>query len=177
MPIPNTTPDPLTSTGDVSNGQDFLSPLHFEFALSKIPGVTFLCQRFKLPDITTSNVVLPTPFKDTPLPADHQKTSQIQMEFLVDDAMQNYSQLYLWMQDMTFPRDYTQRVSPKESDLYCQGSLSILDYHHQPHIQIQFSRVLPSYLSGPWLDATKQDFQYLTATAAFDFSQFDIIRT
>lgn len=176
MTIQDITPDSLSAVGDAGNGQNFLSPLHFEFTLSKIPDVTFLCQRFKLPDITTGNVILPTPFKDTPLPADHQKTTQIQIEFLIDEAMQNYTQLYLWMQDMTFPRDYTQRVSQKESDLYCQGSLSILDYHKQPHIKLQFSRVLPSFLSGPWLDSTKQDFQYLTSSATFDFSQFDIVR-
>lgn len=177
MSVPNVTPDSLVSaTGESAGSQNLLSPLHFELNVGYIPDVTFLLQRFKLPDIVAQNPKLPTPFKLTPLPADHQETTPLQVEFLVDDGLQNYFQLYTWLQNTTFPNDYTQRTAVKESDLFCQATLTLLDYHLQPHVKIEFTRVLPLSLSGPWLDTTKQDVDYVVASATFDFSQMNIVR-
>lgn len=161
-----------------SPSADFLSGLHFDFALQRCPGVNFFCTKATVPGISIGNPDLPTPFKTIPLPADKLSFEELDITFKVDAMMSNWLELYTWFTGVGFPRSFGQRAvaepSGKVRDLYSDASLIIQDYHKNPILSIQFTDMLPVRLSGIMLDVTAQDVDYIEAQCTFKYREYTV---
>ena len=85
-----------------------LSPNGFQFAVQKLPDITFFCQQANLPGIMLGEPVFATPFSTQPIPGDTLSYEPLELQFLVDENMQNYKVLYNWIVALGFPESYEQ---------------------------------------------------------------------
>jgi len=169
----------------ISNTQpksyNFLAPGKYRMTITKIPNVIWFLQKVKLPGISTTPVIVPTPFVNLPRQGDHVKFGQFSISFKIDEDFYNYGEIFDWMKDsakLSF-EDY-QAISNQPSfsgnGIYSDCSLTLLDSQNNPKISFQIKEAFPIYLSDIDCDSTITDIEYLTAEATFALVDYDIER-
>ena len=179
---------------------DYSSPTQFRFILNQIPKVQFFIQTANIPGISLGEAVIPTPYKDIPYVGDKVTYESLNVQFLVDEHLENYIEMHNWMVGLGFPKTRQQftdfrsstsntsnaagktnsdigkvgRAVP-ERPLYSDATLTILSNKNNPLVEVRFSDCFPVALSG--LDYTQQvaDVEYLTATVDFRYKLYEIV--
>lgn len=179
---------------------DYTSPTQFRFILNQIPKVQFFVQTANIPGISLGEAVIPTPYKDIPYVGDKVTYESLNVQFLVDEHLENYIEIHNWMVGLGFPKtrqqftDFRSSTSNTsnaagkansdigvvgnavaERPLYSDATLSILSNKNNPLVEVRFSDCFPVALSG--LDYTQQvaDVEYLTATVDFRYKLYEIV--
>ena len=179
---------------------DYSSPTQFRFILNQIPKVQFFVQTANIPGISLGEATIPTPYKDIPYVGDKVTYESLNVQFLVDEHLENYIEIHNWMVGLGFPKTRQQftdfrystsntsnaagktnsdigkvgRAVP-ERPLYSDATLTILSNKNNPLVEVRFSDCFPVALSG--LDYTQQvaDVEYLTATVDFRYKLYEIV--
>lgn len=169
--------------------KNFLSPLGYKFSIKKTPTTNWFIQSVVLPSITLNRTAVPTPFIQLPVPGDHIEFSDLRVTFRVNETMDNYIELYNWMQGLGFPDNFDQykNIAPKtrgpltgNSDsltgesIYSDATLLILSSNMQPLTEINFIDVFPINLSELSFNSQDTDVQYVEATVTFTHRKFNI---
>ena len=181
---------------------DYASPTQFKFTITKLPKVEFFCTAVNLPGITLEgNMAQPTPLKDIPVPGDKLAYSPLNMDFMVDENLENYREIHGWLTGLGFPRDReqfrkllgggadrfpTSTGAKQETDagiirtqsgdtgaVYSDATLSILTSKNTTNIQVRFADVFPTSLSGLNYNQQATDVNYLIATVTFQYKIYE----
>jgi hypothetical protein len=169
---------------------NWLRPNAFRFSILDIPNVSFTVQSVNLPSINSQEAVQPTPFLDLPRIGDKLTHSDLTIKFIVNENMDNYLEIYDWMTAIGFPNNYSEfstilssRIKSRtfaeqgeESLAYSDLELTILDSDNNPNIHITYKDSFPVNLSDIFLDVSSNNTEYVTCTATFKFSYFNIKR-
>ena len=120
--------------------------------------------------------------------SDKLRYDDLTVDFLVDENLENYSQIYFWMTSLGYPKDVAQysrlqsenRYFPQSTgkDPYSETSdatLVILNSNYNSAGSVKFHNIFPTFLSGIPFDATLQEPRYFTATCTFRYTIFDLI--
>ena len=83
---------------------DYSSPTQFRFILNQIPKVQFFVQTANIPGISLGEAVIPTPYKDIPYVGDKVTYESLNVQFLVDEHLENYIEMHNWMIGLGFPK-------------------------------------------------------------------------
>ena len=178
---------------------DYSSPTQFKFSIKQIPKVEFFTQSANLPGINLGEVVIPTPYKDIPYVGDKVTYENLDIQFIVDEHLENYIEIHNWLIGIGFPKTRQQfktfrsttsntsnaagKTSPDigkigqpvaERPLYSDATLTILSNKNNPLVEVRFQDVFPVSLSS--LDYTQQvgDVEYLTASVSFRYKLYEI---
>ena len=166
--------------------RNFLSPTGFKFVLNRAPKVAFFGNTSNIPGMTLGEATQPTYLKDIPLPGDKLVFEDFNMQFLVDEELENYLEIYNWLRGLGFPEslqeiyDFQQSNAdfkqPNKStmNLYSDATLTILTSKENPNFKIMFKDMFPTSLSTLQFDATTEDINYLTASGTFKYTIYDI---
>lgn len=163
---------------------DFLAVNRFKLSINGLPNVTYACQRASLPSVSMEAAIRETPFVKIPLPGDKIIFDNFQIEFVVSEEMQNYLELFNWMQCLGFPDNYQQYRNlinlPKNAQNLdsknietSDATLIILSAANNPKLTVQFYDIFPISLSGLDFDITAIDATPLTSTATFAYRSFE----
>ena len=154
---------------------NYLEPTQFMLTMdrARLPNVQFTVQNVTLPDLSVSSAPIGSPRQSVPLPGDKIDWGQMDVQFIIDEKLRNYYEIYRWLLDMA--------ESP-EPDGYKLGSrnqrdltLHIIDSKNErPDNRIVFHSAFPTSLSSIPFDITVTDIEYMIAVAAFSFSDFAI---
>ena len=87
---------------------DYASPIQFRFKCTKLPEVEFTCQTANIPGISLGSATQPTPLVDIPIPGDKISFQSLDINFLVDENLNNYKEIHDWLIGIGFPQNYTQ---------------------------------------------------------------------
>ena len=79
--------------GKQIQNRNFLSPVGFQFSLTKEPKVTFFCTSARIPEISLQLTVQPSYLKDLDIPGEKISYGDLNLRFLVDEDMSNYLSL------------------------------------------------------------------------------------
>ena len=161
-----------------------LSPNGFSFSITKLPNVSFFCQRVLIPSITLASIDRPTPFANTPVPGEIMTFSELTVQFLVDDKMENYKAIFNWMVALGYPEDnkqYSDYMKSQQGTVYSElaknysdCTVGVLDAMNQPTNHFKFYDVFPISLDPVQLEATAMDVNYVIGSATFKYSYFTI---
>ena len=154
----------------VSN-RNFLSIGGFQLVLNRCRKVDFLCNKANLPGISMGSARQSSYLRDIPVPGDKIQYEDLRVDFIVDENMENYHQIYNWMRELGYPEDLGQSKLDNRSD----ATLLILNSSLQVSGKVKFRDVFPVSLEGIPFNATIQDQQYFTATAVFKYTMFDLM--
>ena len=74
-----------------------LLPTSYKFVLARAPQLTFYCQSLSLPTISTDTITQESPFTDISNPAGKISFEDLTLNFVVDEKMANWLEIYHWM--------------------------------------------------------------------------------
>ena len=180
---------------------DYASPTQFKFNITKLPKVEFFCTAVNLPGISLGVLEQLTPLKDIPVPGDKLTYSPLTMDFLVDENLENYREIHGWLVGLGFPTDRkefrdllrsgsdrfpTSTGANQETDpgkvkykatstggVYSDATLNILTSKNTPNVEVRFSDVFPTELTGLQYDTAATDVAYLTAIVTMQYKIYE----
>jgi hypothetical protein len=180
----------------IPNNINPLQPTGFQLAITKLPEVTFFCQTAVIPEIMIAPVDMGTPFSINKIPGDRITFGEFTISFLVDENMTNYMSVWNWIVGLGFPENYTQYqdlltssqvttqagtgnvLAPQFGTLqgnYSDGTLQILGSNNMAVRTIHFVDLHPISLSTLEFKANTPDVQYLTGSATFGYTYFNLL--
>lgn len=155
------------------------------FSVTKLPQVDFFCQQVNLPGITLGAPEFGNPFNVAPIPGETLTYDTLEVQFLVDESMQNYRAIYNWVVALGFPETYTQYLNfvsnnelTQTSELaknYSDATLTILGSNNNPVQTIQFHDAFPVSVTSLTFQSTNQDVNYLVGSATFRYGYYKFI--
>ena len=173
----------------------FLSPLGFDFRFRKLPSVNYFVQSINLPGVQLGEAVIPSPFINIPIPGDHMTFGDLTLSFRVDENMENYIELFNWVQYLGFPESFNQAkqlynqeglkglTGPQDvqrtgrslgEGATSDATLTVLNSASNPNMSINFEDAFPTSISDLQFDTRATDVDFIEATASFRFRQFKI---
>jgi hypothetical protein len=172
----------MTAIDNTPYNKNFLSPLNFVFQIKRAPHVNFFIQKINLPSLTANFLEQGNPFVRIPLSGEHLQFGTLNVTFKVDEDMQNWFEIHNWLRALGFPFAYEEYAAIKakpivtgeglQSDL----SLVLLDQVKLPHMEVTFRDALPISLSDLYFDTTQDTVNYITATAQFRYTLYDVVK-
>ena len=178
---------------------DYASPTQFKFSINQLPKVEFFTTAANIPDITLSDVVIPTPFKPIPVLGQNLTYGNLTLSFIVDEFLENYRELHDWLTGIGFPKDRKQfkdfrsntsntgtaSATPvqdvgkvgktiPDSAMFSDATLTILSNKNNPIIEVRFSNIYPVSLGALEFNQGATDVEYLTTTADFTYQLYEI---
>ena len=159
-----------TNLDTVQDFQNHLQPTQFRLTMDrlKFPTVEFTIQSVDLPDVSVPPASLSGKQRIIPVPGDSVEFSPLEINFLIDEAMLNYEEIFLWLMGTISVEDDPEY--PKTRDM----TLHIMSSHNNLIREFNFYDAFPTSLSSITFDATVSDTEYALASASFDYSYFTL---
>ena len=160
-----------------------LAPSGFKFLINKLPKMQFFCQTVNLPSITLGESSIQTPYTNTPVPGDKIEFGEINIQFLIDETMDNYRAINTWMFGLGFPIANEQYQEFLAMDTVTQGgseltkqmsdaSLFILTNNNTSSKIVTFKNLFPTMLESLTFTGVDSDVNYLVGNATFKFNYY-----
>ena len=179
---------------------DYLSPTQFKFSINQLPKVEFFTTAANIPDISLSDVVIPTPFKPIPVMGQNLTYGNLSLSFIVDEFLENYRELHDWLTGIGFPKDRKQfkdyrsntsnTGSPSatpvqdvgkvgktvpDAAMFSDATLTVLSNKNNPIVEVRFSNLYPVSLGALEFNQGATDVEYLTTSADFTYQLYEIV--
>lgn len=161
-----------------------LSPNGFNFSITKLPDVSFFCQRVLVPGITLGTVDQLNPFVNRPIPGEIMSFSELTVQFLVDEKMNNYKAIFNWMVALGYPEDnnqYSNYMNSQNATVYSElarnysdATIGVLDSQNTVTNAFKFYDLFPVSLDPVQFESTAMDVNYVIGSATFKYSYFTI---
>lgn len=178
---------------------DFASPSQFRFSLLKVPNVEYFVTAVNLPGVSFSgDATINTRFTSVHFMGDSMEFEDLEVTFLVNEALENYREIHDWMIGIGFPKDNQQyidaigseqnmnpiaskvdnaKATGKPSVLMSDATLTILTNKNNPNLRVNFKNCFPTSLSGLSYTTQGTDTEQLTASVNFkyDIYEFEVL--
>jgi hypothetical protein len=165
----------------ISN-RNFLSPVGFNFVLSKEPKVSFFCNSARIPEISLGTAIQPSYLKDIDVPGDKLTYGDFSLRFLVDENLNNYMAIHNWLTGLGYPettQDFKDLITESEiqdpKKQFSDGSLHILNSNYRDVAIVKFKDLFPIYLTSLEFEASDSDVSYFTAEVTFKYTVYNIL--
>lgn len=171
----------MTAVEDTPINRNYLSPLNYKFTVKKLPNVNFFLQKVNVPSMNITPTAMPNPFVSIPMSGDHIQFGTLSISFKVDENLKNYCEIQEWMTGLGFPESYKQYADLQARNKTFEGlesdiSVIVTDHAKNPRFEIIYRDAFPFYLSDLNFDTTTPDVNYLTVSANFKYTLFEINR-
>jgi hypothetical protein len=165
------------------DNRNYMSPIGFSFSLARFPKVSFFSNKASLPQITLGTAGQSNYLKDIMHPGDRLTYGDFNIEFLVDEDMENYTLIHNWMTGLGFPETPKQFREVTTSDAnvrdlklqYSDATLGILNSNYNTIANVKFWDLFPISLSTLEFTATDTDINYLVADVTFNYLYYQIL--
>ena len=163
--------------------RNFLAPVGFKFTLSKYPKVSFFSNTARIPELSLGTAIQSTYLKDIDVPGEKLTYGDLNINFLVDENLENYMAMHNWLTGLGFPESAQEFINKTtdengQRDLkeqYSDGALHILNSNYNDIAIVKFKDLFPIYLTSLEFDATESDVNYFTADITFKYTIYDIV--
>ena len=180
---------------------DYAAATQFKFNITKLPKVEFFCTSVNIPGITLGETSQDTPLKTIPIPGDELTYGSLNVDFMIDENLENYREIHGWLTGLGFPKSHTQfetfinagsdrfptsnatansREAGKVDDVgfdvgaqYSDATLSILSSKNNPIMEVRYVDLYPTSLSGLTYDQQAGDTSYLSASVSFNYQIYE----
>ena len=162
--------------------KNYLQPTGFKVIIDKenYPNLEFFAQSVDHPDVSVTAPNVPySRIGSISLPGDTVDFSQLNIQFILDEDLKSYLELYNWFEDMV-NKDFAEpgvrsRRSTSEVPTQADISVSILTSHNNQSKRIMYKGCSPTALSGLQLTSIASSVEYLTFNVSFVFNGFEFI--
>jgi|TARA_R100000030_G_scaffold79048_2_gene61986 hypothetical protein len=166
--------NPTSPVSNQPTTTNYLYQTFYRFSIKRLPRINYFAQKVTLPEFASVGAIQqPTRFSAVNHPSTKVSFANLNLEFIIDEKLENWRELYNWMRTIYLVNSYDD-FEDKDTTHFTEGSLHILNSAMVPTQEIRFHNLLPISLSGIEFDSTDPDLAPRTATAtfAFDFYEF-----
>ena len=180
-----------TWAGDLPDNLSYLAPTQFELIIKKTPNTKYFATGVNIPSIDVAEVQQPTRYgANVKVPGDKISYGAITVNFIVDENMENWTELYTWMSQITSSTDpdkYRSLVGanrkagePYDSSgdpdaVFSDMTIVITTAANNPNRYVRIQDAFPTNLGEITMDTTVAGgITYVTCTASFQFTTFEI---
>ena len=179
MPINTTNITTQVEDQELTTNLNYLQPTGFKILIdrAKYPNLEYFCQSVDHPSVSANPVEFPIKrITGVPLPGDKITHSEIGFNIILDEEMTGYNEMYNWLQRIVNDA----QVNPIQRDTkfptFADITLMILSSHNNTTQKIRYRDCLPVSLGGIQFSTTTGNVTYLTFTASFRFSTFEVVK-
>jgi hypothetical protein len=165
-----------------------VNPLYsngFMFSIQKLPELKYFCQTANIPSLSLGISTQSSPFSDSRIPGDKLEFESLNIEFIVDEGMDNYMGIHAWIKGLGFPKSYDQyiellstvqqqNISELEKN-YSDATLTILNSNFNPVKSLSFINLFPISINTIPFTSTNTDAQPIIASATFIYTYYEFI--
>ena len=154
---------------------NLLQPTKFLLVFSRIGTVQYFCQSVNIPSIKLSEIVRATPFLDLYSPGTKLDYSLLDIEFIVDEELQTWKNLYNWFTSIADPNGFEKRAYKEElqrNEYFSDATLTILSSLNNPILRIQFRNLFPVTMGDINLDTKLSADNIVTVSASFRYESY-----
>ena len=183
-----------TWAGSLPDNLSYLAPTQFELLVKKLPNTKYFATGVNIPSVTVGESIQPTPLgANIKLPGDKIAYGKMTITFIVDENMENWTELFTWMEGITASTDTEkyrllvgankranepQDGSGDDRELYSDMTIVVTTAANNPNRYIRIADAYPSSLGEIAMDTTVAGgLSYVTCTASFQFTSFEIAST
>jgi len=148
-----------------------LLPTYYRFTIARLPFVTYFCQSASIPNVTVTEVMIPTPFMAIKRPS-KMDFDDLNITFVVDENLGNWLEIFKWMRS-TVPVDGFAEIKPANTHT-STANILILNSAKQPKLNVTFTDVFPKTLSSLDFSSAMVDPEPFVASVTFSFRSYDI---
>jgi hypothetical protein len=150
---------------------NLLTTNYFRMVISRAPGFGYFVKSTSLPDISMPELTQATSLStNIPLPGNAYQFSPLQVEFLLDENLRGWGEIYDWIYNIGNYESHGNMISyvNRFSDI----TLQITNSAYVPQFEIVFKNAFPVALSSIPFTIAQTDNVPLTATATFKYAYF-----
>jgi hypothetical protein len=149
---------------DIDIQNNLLTGVQFKFEIHNLPHTTFHCQTIIMPSIQLDQPVLATARRDAPMPGSKLSFDPLNIEFIVDADLKNYSELYNWMIN----------IATKEPvmEFRSDATLHILKGDLTKQTDVRFVGCHPTMISELPFASNTNDSDLMVVTTIFNYDYF-----
>lgn len=165
----------MTALNRSPENTNLLQPTKFLLTFDRIRTTQYFCQTVNLPGVSLGEVSRATPFLDMFSPGTKLSYDPLVVEFILDEELQGWKNLYDWMLTMADPNGFEKRDGSKELQTnkhFSDATLSILSGLNNPLLRIQYTNLFPLSISDIRFDTTQSADTIMTATATFRYQSY-----
>ena len=152
---------------------NYLANNFFKLEFTRLPTVTYFCQQVNLPSLTYDAVNFPTTLGIPHVaPGGRFTYDDLVVQFIVDEDMKNWIEVYEWMQSIGVLNDINDTIP--HNDKFSNVKLTVMNSAYNPNLQITFYDVFPIGLSGIEFNSSLPDTIPIVASATFGFNYYKI---
>ena len=170
----------MTAVDNTPSNRNFLATSAFSFQIKKAPNVNFFIQKVNVPAISIKPPMVGNEYVVAPYPGEHMNYETLNIEFMVDENLNNYLEIHNWMVGLGKPESYKQYADlvanpPYTGEgVYSDISVFILNSLYAHNFEVVYMDAFPISLSGLQFSSTEMDKVFLTATAQFRYTKYTI---
>ena len=153
-----------------------LNIVSFEVNFARLPNVQYFCQRVNIPAVILGDTFQPMPFMNLPVEGDTLSFEAMNLSFIVDEDLQNYTEIYSWLTALGFTRDYEQFKTLKPASeasqylsMFSDVNIILNTNKSNPNYKITFNDVFPTSLSSVQFDTSVSALEPIIVDATFNF--------
>jgi hypothetical protein len=156
---------------------NLLQPTKFLLTFSRIPNAQYFCQTVNVPGVVLGEVVRETPFLDMYSPGTKLKYDPFDIDFIVDEELQSWKDLYKWFISIADPDGFEQRDGTlgKQNEHLSDATLTILSGLNNPILRIQFRNIFPLTMSDLNFDSKESADTIMTCKATFRYESYNYL--
>ena len=178
--MPSTPNTPITNFNP-------LTQIGYNVLIARLPTLSFFTKSISLPSLTVENPPQANPFSSIHLPGDMPHWGSLSIDFIVDEDLRNYEEMFKWMVGVTFPETTDQwkelvgatntGFSPGNTNIaYSDISVQTLTSSKNANVMFTYHNCIPRSIGSIQLNTTDTDTEVVTCQAEFDFSHFTMTR-
>lgn len=154
---------------------NLLQPTKFLLTFDRIRSTTYFCQTVQVPAVSLGEVTRATPFLDMFSPGTKLDYSPLDINFLINEDMESWKNLYDWFLSIADPDGFEKRDHGKElqdNKHFSDATLTILNNLNNPILRIQFTNCFPLTMGSIQFDTTQGADTILTCDATFRYQSY-----
>ena len=180
---------------------DYASPNQWRINFDRLPLTTWFCTNANIPGITLGEAQFPTPMSDIPISGDKLTFDTLNIQFLVDEELKNYREMWEWLVGLGFPKQHSQfsdvlsdrkvnTVLPGASRVtysnqagqkttltdgasYSDATMTFYNSKNIAKVEVHFRDIFPTSLSGIDLTTDTSDVEYIRVDASFRYLYYE----
>jgi hypothetical protein len=163
----------------LTENRNFLQPTGFKVVISRLeyPNLEFFAQSIQHPDVSITGPTTPySRIGNVNLPGDALDYGELSIQFILDEDITSYTELYNWMLEMVNEKYEPQQTrsqtlsqnDPTQNDII----ISVLTSNNTPSKRIIYKGCNPTSVTGLELNSVASTVEYLTFNASFSFTGF-----
>ena len=159
--------------------KSFLSDNKFEFAIQRLPNLTFFVQSINLPGITLLSTTVNNPFVATPVPGNQLVFGQLTAGIIVDENLEGWTEIYNWITQLGNPETKDKlgnltKTPGRNNSITSDATLIIKTNANNPNKLITFKDLFPVEIGEIQFTSVGGTHEFTTTSVTFGYSYYEL---